>query len=144
MGFVLWIAAILSLSGQDGEEAFGLTYKLSVPIADILYEEPTLSQIEDVMLVLRQVGRVGMFLVLGMLTTLAVDAIWQKINEVNRLYIIYGFLIFFSIFDEVHKLLIPGRHCTVEEILVNIMSSFIGCVCMNLLYKICKRKKAIL
>lgn len=144
MFLLAWICVILFLSGQNGSEAFNLTYKLALPLAGCFFENPDNDRILQVMLVLRQAGRCVVFAVFGMLFNQYLDVMLAGMRQCRRRILLFGGIILFSVFDETHKLLIEGRHCTPQEILMNILSGFMGCVILYLVRKAWKpRKKTV-
>ncbi len=145
--FVTCTCFILFLSGQDGEEAFDTTYEIAKPVADVVYEEPSNDQVEDVMLVIRNSGRVIAFTVFGILLALNVH-VWTTFRWKYKAILIVVITVLFSIFDEVHKLAIEGRHCTLAEIMVNVLCSMIAglvvCFICNKFSKGCKEDKPLI
>lgn len=145
--FVACTCFILFLSGQDGEEAFDTTYEIAKPVADVVYEDPSNDQVEDVMLTIRNSGRVIAFLVFGGLLALNIH-LWTTFGWKYKAMLISIVSIVFSVFDEVHKLAIEGRHCTLAEIVVNILCSMIAglavCFVCNRFSKGCKEDKPLI
>lgn len=139
VGLVLCAAMILFLSGQSGAEAFGLTYRLALPIAGVIYDTPDYDQILAVMNVMRFLGRVMAFTVFGGLFTALVFAWGSRLSPKVKIIISLAGIIVFGIFDETHKLFIDGRHCTFAEIIVNIVCGSVGSVFV--MYVIDKRNK---
>lgn len=135
--FFACVGIILFLSGQNGSQAFWLTYRLSCPIAEIFYENPNYDQILAVMILMRKIGRCVAFSVFGAMVLMVVDMLWgQKVGW--KILIPASFIIIaFSVFDETRKLLIEGRHCTWQEIAVNIVCGLAGCL---IVYWIKRRK----
>lgn len=124
--FVAWTGGILFLSGQNGDEAFGLTYRLACPIAGIFFDHPDYDQILAVMIVMRKLGRCFFFLFFGFLWYLLVEVFAKEWNVIRKRIVILSGMVLFSVFDETHKLFIAGRHCTMEEIFINIVCGTIG------------------
>lgn len=139
VGFILCAAVILFLSGQSGAEAFGLTYRLAFPIADIIYDTPDYDQILAVMNVMRFLGRVMAFTMFGGLFTALIFAWGSRLPLRAKIIISLAGIIAFGIFDETHKLFIDGRHCTFIEIIVNVVCGFVGAVFV--MYVIDKRNR---
>lgn len=141
MLFLVWVCVILFLSGQNGSEAFRLTYNLALPIARCFYENPNNDQILVVMAVMRQAGRCMVFAIFGILFSLCLNTMFWQMKQSKRRLILIGGIILFSVFDEAHKLLIAGRHCTLQEIGLNILSGFAGCIILHYAGKIWKHEK---
>ena len=126
IGFVLCMVLILFLSGQSGSQAFELTYQLALPFANLIYDTPDYDQILVVMNVIRLVGRIAAFTVFGGFFAALVNVWGNKLPyKVKNMISVMGIMVF-SIFDETHKLFIDGRHCTITEIIVNIICGFAG------------------
>lgn len=134
--FIIWIVLILFLSGQSGSQAFGMTYELALPFANFLYGTPDYDQILVVMNAIRFTGRIVAFTGFGILfTTLVQSFKGNFFRKAKNIISIVG-IVAFAVFDETHKLLIDGRHCTMEEILVNIVCGLAGgAVAMYFIYK---------
>lgn len=126
IGFAVCMVFILFLSGQSGSQAFGLTYRLAVPIADIIYDTPDYDQILVVMNGIRFLGRVVAFTVYGGFFTALIHAWSRKLSWKTKNAICVLGIVLFGIFDETRKLLIDGRHCTLAEIIVNIVCGLAG------------------
>lgn len=128
IGFIICVTFILFLSGQSGSQAFGLTYRLAVPLAEVIYDSPDYDQLLVVMNGIRFLGRVVAFTVFGGFFTALIHAWCGKLSRITKEGISFLGIIIFGIFDETHKLLIDGRHCTLSEILVNIVCGLMGAV----------------
>jgi len=136
--FPACVGMILFLSGQNGSQAFNLTYELALPIAEMFYENPNYDQILAVMIILRKIGRCTAFTVFGGLFYVFVEVLAKEAEPKKKWGIILAGIVLFSVFDETHKLLIDGRHCTLEEIIINIVCGFAGC---GVFYRMLKRRK---
>ncbi len=126
--FIIWLVLILFLSGQSGSQAFGMTYELALPFAKILYGVPDYDQILVVMNGIRFIGRIVAFIGFGILFTVLLRSFKSKISLRLQNIILVSGIIVFAVFDETHKLLIDGRHCTIWEIILNIVCGLTGCV----------------
>lgn len=125
---IIWLAVILFLSGQSGSQAFGLTYRLALPIADVIYQSPDYDQILTVMNAVRFAGRIVAFTIFGMIFTAFIRTVGAKLPVKVRSTLSIAGIVLFGIFDEAHKMLIDGRHCTLFEIIVNIICGLAGAV----------------
>ncbi len=126
IGFIICIILILFLSGQSGSQAFGMTYRLALPIANIIYDTPDYDQILLVMNGIRLFGRVIAFTAFGVFFTALIHVWGKKLPPRVKNSLSFLGIVIFGIFDEMHKLRIDGRHCTIAEIIVNIICGFIG------------------
>lgn len=138
LSFLVCVGIILFLSGQNGSQAFWLTYHLSCPIAEIIYDNPNYDQILAVMILMRKMGRCVAFGVFGAMVLMVADVLWGKKMGWKILIPVSLVIIAFSVFDETRKLLIEGRHCTWQEIAINIVCGLAGCM---LVYGMKRRKK---
>lgn len=128
IGFAVCMLFILFLSGQSGSQAFGMTYHLALPIAGIIYDTPDYDQILVVMNGIRILGRIVVFMFFGGFFTAFVYGWGGRLTQKTKNSISVSGIVLFGIFDETRKLLIDGRHCTLGEIIVNIVCGFIGAV----------------
>lgn len=133
--FPACVGMILFLSGQSGSQAFNLTYELALPIAEKFYKNPDYDQILAVMIILRKIGRCTAFTMFGGLYYVFVETLAKEMEPKRKWCIILAGIVLFSVFDETHKLLIDGRHCTIEEIIINIVCGFVGCGIFNRVWK---------
>lgn len=138
LSFLACVGIILFLSGQNGSQAFWLTYRLSCPIAEIFYDNPNYDQILAVMILMRKIGRCVAFGVFGAMVLMVSDVLWGKKKGWRILIPASMVIVAFSVFDETRKLMIEGRHCTWQEIAINIVCGFAGCI---IVYGIKRRKE---
>lgn len=126
IGLIICTTFILVLSGQNGTEAFGMTYRLALPFAAVVYGTPDYDQILAVMNGIRFLGRIAVFTTFGVFFTTFIHT-WKNFlsQKAKTVMSVLG-IILFGIFDETHKLLIDGRHCTVIEIVVNVICGLAG------------------
>lgn len=132
------IVVILILSGQSGNQAFEMTYRMAVPFAQILYKNPDLEEIKVVMQWIRLAGRVFAFAWFGgllMYNACAIVLYWKIKHSKVWILMVFVLDVLFSIYDEAHKLFIEGRHCTLQEILLNILVSVAASVLVFLFFR---------
>lgn len=126
---LLWMLAIFLLSSQDGEQTAKASGGMAQTTAELLYQQPTEQQVDQVHVVLRKVAHIGLFFILGLLSYAAAantlgrkrpNKRWPSLILALALTSLYGF------FDEWHKQFIAGRHFDIGETILNIVCGLVG------------------
>ena len=118
---LLWLAFVLYLSHQDGEH----TAMTSLRLAErFLGWDEGIEPDEGVRMLnwkLRRIAHVVVYTVLAVLMLLTFGEIWSG-HTVTAVII----LVVIAVVDEVTKIQIEGRHCSVTDIGLNILGVAIG------------------
>lgn len=126
---VLWISIILYLSSQNGEETARMSSGFAEKLAEILYQQPSVEQVNNVHGALRKVAHISLFFILGVLSYFASGSTFRAKDLQRKLLAVvvavmitsaYGF------FDEWHKQFIAGRHFDIEETILNMFCGLAG------------------
>ena len=113
---IIWIGVTFLLSSQKGESSSAMSAELARMIRDTL-ELPMM--VKDVNHILRMSAHIFMFGTEGILLMNAL-----KKYKYRMLFSISACTAI-SVIDEAHKIMIPGRHCHPNEIVLNIISAVI-------------------
>lgn len=117
---VLWLAVIFFLSGQTGEDTASLSLTITRWLMRFL---PGVSE-AGLHSWLRKLAHVGVYFVEGALLYPALRAWLRSVGKGFFLTIAVCALI--AAADEAHKALIPGRHCSWDEAVLNVLGAFLG------------------
>lgn len=118
---LFFIGFILFLSSQNGEETAAVSAGIAGKLAEFIYKTPSESQIYGVHMIIRKSAHVVLFGILGILlsftTHFLINGGFCLKNMINA-----AVIVFFSVFDEWHKLFVDGRHFDLGESALNIIS----------------------
>ena len=139
---LVWMSLIFLLSTQNGEQTVAISSGIADWIADNLYKEPTPLQINDMHMLLRKIAHIILFSGFGFLSFYSFLIVFtSRLGLValgaSTLTVIVAF------FDEWHKAFIPGRHCHIEEALLNAVSGCIAIACCIFWHLFRKKRKKI-
>lgn len=126
---LLWMLAIFLLSSQDGEQTAKASGGMAQTTAELLYQQPTEQQVDQVHIVLRKIAHIGLFFVLGLLSYAAASNTLGRLRPNKRwpsLVLAMALTSACGFFDEWHKQFIDGRHFDAGETLLNIACGILG------------------
>ena len=138
---IVWIGVILFLSFQTGPDTAGTSLGLTEYILQFFYRgDIPQNVLEHWHMVFRLWAHPAIFFFYGTL----IMAVMMEFTGKSK--IAYGVAIFsgilLSVLTEVGKWNIPGRHCDIKEMLLNIAGVMIGTSLMLLVYLI-KRSRSV-
>lgn len=113
---VLWLVLMLYLSHQNGSDTWNTSHGLTVYLSNLLGLDA-----QWLHGVIRKLAHVGLYLILELLIVLAAVKSGAK---KPWLWALLPLAV--SLLDEGTKPLIPGRHCDLEDILLNDVGAAIG------------------
>ena len=105
------------LSHQNGPDTFNTSHGFTVWLAQLLGTDVELTHG-----VVRKIAHVGLYFVLVLLL-----CGWQALSG-RKLWIALALAVVFSVIDEGTKPLVAGRHCDIEDILLNDVGALLGYV----------------
>ena len=114
---ILWLCLMFFLSHQNGPDTFNTSHGFTVWLAQLLGTDVELTHG-----VVRKIAHVGLYFVLVLLL-----CGWQALSG-RKLWIALALAIVFSVIDEGTKPLVVGRHCDIEDILLNDVGAVLGYV----------------
>ena len=114
---ILWLCLMFFLSHQNGPDTFNTSHGFTVWLAQVLGTDVELTHG-----VVRKIAHVGLYFVLVLLL-----CGWQALSG-RKLWIALALAIVFSVIDEGTKPLVVGRHCDIEDILLNDVGAVLGYV----------------
>ena len=114
---ILWLCLMFFLSHQNGPDTFNTSHGFTVWLAQLLGTDVELTHG-----VVRKIAHVGLYFVLVLLL-----CGWQALSG-RKLWIAIVLAVVFSVIDEGTKPLVVGRHCDIEDILLNDVGTVLGYV----------------
>lgn len=144
---ILWLLFIFTLSSQNGSQTAQTSEGIAKTVAEVIYQQPSETQVNEVHFIIRKLAHVGLFFALGVLSFSASATIFGWKNKSRKcLSVVVPLTIMtaYGFFDEWQKQFIDGRHFQLDEAMLNIISGIIGiAISATILYLflIIKRKK---
>ncbi|WP_027396239.1 VanZ family protein [Anaerovibrio lipolyticus] len=114
---ILWLGLMFFLSHQNGPDTFNTSHGFTVWLAKLLGVN-----VEWLHGVVRKTAHVVLYLVLVLMI-----CGWQVLAG-RKMWLALALAIVFSVIDEGTKPLVVGRHCDIEDILLNDMGAVLGYV----------------
>lgn len=126
--FASFIGLICYLSFQNGEAAKELGKNFINNLAKWYYDAAKVSDqsLLEFTYRFRQIGRVVLFILLGVLGTATIHATFHKWNWILRTIISGIILVCIAVFTERFKIYLPTRHFSQTEMLYSIYGVLIG------------------
>lgn len=134
MGLLLLLYLVMILSFQDGDSSASETMSIAVRISRIIYENPTLDEIKTIGLMLRYVAHLGLFFVVGLVTTFVSMVIFRRYYRIFGVLLSGGICYILAYYTEYYKQFIDGRHFQMTDVGLNWLGSAAGIACMVLSY----------
>lgn len=134
MGLLLLLYLVMILSFQDGDSSASETMSIAVRISRIIYENPTLDEIKTIGLMLRYVAHLGLFFVVGLVTTFVSMVIFRRYYRILGVLLSGGICYILAYYTEYYKQFIDGRHFQMTDVGLNWLGSAAGIACMVLSY----------
>lgn len=134
IGLMLLVYFVMILSFQDGDTSTSETLNLAVMIAQRIYDNPAETEIKAVSLMIRYGAHLGLFFVVGLVTTFVSMVIFR------RYYRIFGVIgsgvicYLLAYYTEYYKQYIDGRHFQMDDVALNWYGSVAGIACMIISY----------
>lgn len=126
--YLILLAFIVYLSFSDGESAKNFGKKTIRYMAEYHYETDDIP--EEVMFTftykVRQLGRIALFIALGMLGTMTIHVTFHFWPWLLRAIISVSMLIFVAVFTERFKMYLPTRHFSDKEMVYSILGALAG------------------
>ena len=134
VGLLLLVFLVAVLSFQDGSSSSSETLSIAVRLADRIYEKPTQTEIEAVGLMLRFSAHLGLFFIVGMMTTFVSMVIFKRYFRILGVAASVMICHVLAYYMEYYKQYIVGRHFQEADVILNRYGSAAGIVCMVIFY----------
>lgn len=121
---------VVVVSFQNGTASAGITMKLAGQIARRIFENPTAGQISTTALMIRYGAHLGLFFVVGVVTTFVGMVIFRGYFRIFGV-IGAGVLCYvLAYYTEYYKQFVEGRHFQQADAALNWYGSVLGILCM--------------
>lgn len=121
---------VMAVSFQNGTTSSDITMKMAGQIARRIFEEPTQDQIATTALMIRYGAHLGLFFVVGFVTTFAGMAVFRGyyriIGVIGAGVVCYAL----AYYTEYYKQFVEGRHFQLSDAALNWYGSLAGIFCM--------------
>lgn len=134
LGLVFLLYFVMMVSFQNGVSSSGITMKLAGQIAGRIFDNPTQEQIETTSRMIRYGAHLGLFFVVGLVTTFVSMVIFRGyfriIGVLGAAFLCYVL----AYYTEYYKQFVEGRHFQLSDAALNWYGSVMGIVCMVVSY----------
>ncbi len=130
LGLLLLLYFVMIVSFQTGASSTSVTMSLARQIARRIFEHPTESQIETTSLMIRYGAHLGLFFVVGLVTTFVSMIIFRRYFRI--LGVIGSGIVCYILayYTEYYKQFVEGRHFQISDANLNWYGSLAGILCM--------------
>lgn len=127
---LLLLYFVMAVSFQNGTASSDITMKIAGQIARRIFEHPTEDQIATTALMIRYGAHLGLFFVVGFVTTFAGMAVfrgyYRMIGVIGAGVVCYAL----AYYTEYYKQFVEGRHFQQSDAALNWYGSVAGIFCM--------------
>lgn len=134
IGLMLLIYLVMILSFQDGDRSASETMNIAARISRRIYANPTEDEIRTVSLMLRYVAHLGLFFVVGFVTTFVGMVIFRRYYRIFGVFLSGGICYLLAYYTEYYKQFVEGRHFQMTDVGLNWLGSAAGIACMIVSY----------
>lgn len=134
MGLLMLLYLVIILSFQDGDSSASGTMSIAVRISQRIYTNPTEDEIRTVSLMLRYVAHLGLFFVVGFVTTFVSMVIFRRYYRILGVFLSGGICYLLAYYTEYYKQFVEGRHFQMTDVGLNWFGSAAGIACMVFSY----------
>lgn len=121
---------VMVVSFQNGTVSTSVTMRMAEQIAGRIFEHPTADQIETTALMMRYGAHLGLFFVVGFVTTFVSMVIFRGycriIGVIGAGIVCYGL----AYYTEYYKQFVEGRHFQMSDAALNWYGCVAGILCM--------------
>ena len=130
LGLLLLLYFVMIVSFQTGASSTNVTMSLARQIAGRIFEHPTENQIETTSLIIRYGAHLGLFFVVGLVTTFVSMVIFRRYFRI--LGVIGSGVVCYILahYTEYYKQFVEGRHFQISDANLNWYGSLAGILCM--------------
>lgn len=121
---------VMVLSFQNGTDSAGITMRLAEQIARRIFEQPTMDQIEATALMIRYGAHLGLFFVVGFVTTFVGMVIFRGYYRIFGVIGAGAVCYVLAYYTEYYKQFVEGRHFQQSDAALNWYGSVAGILCM--------------
>ncbi len=130
VGLMLLLYFVMIISFQTGASSSGITIRLATQIARRIFENPTKEQIETTSLMIRYGAHLGVFFVVGLVTTFVSMVIFRRYFRILGVIGSGAVCYVMAYYTEYYKQFVEGRHFQMSDATLNWYGSVAGIICM--------------
>lgn len=127
---LLLLYFVMVVSFQNGTDSAGITMRLAEQIARRIFEQPTMDQIETTALMIRYGAHLGLFFVVGFVTTFVSMVIFRGYGRIFGVIGAGAVCYVLAYYTEYYKQFVEGRHFQQSDAALNWYGSIAGIFCM--------------
>ena len=131
---MLLLYFVMRISFQEGESSINTSTYIADRIAHRIYTEPTEDEVRMIGSVLRYVAHLGLFFVVGLVTTFVSMVIFRRYYRIFGVLLSGGLCYILAYYTEYYKQFIEGRHFQQSDVVLNWYGSAAGVACMVISY----------
>ena len=121
---------VLVVSFQNGTTSTSVTMRMAEQIARRIFEQPTADQIETTALMIRYGAHLGLFFVVGFVTTFVSMVIFRGYYRIVGVIGAGAACYLLAYYTEYYKQFVEGRHFQMSDAALNWYGSVAGILCM--------------
>lgn len=130
VGLMLLLYFVMIISFQTGASSSGITIRLATQIAQRIFDNPTKEQIETTSLMIRYGAHLGVFFVVGLVTTFVSMVIFRRYYRILGVIGSGAVCYVMAYYTEYYKQFVEGRHFQMSDATLNWYGSVAGIICM--------------
>ncbi len=127
---LLLLYFVMVVSFQNGAVSTDLTMRLAEQIARRIFEQPTGDQIETTALMIRFGAHLGLFFVVGFVTTFVSMVVFRRYYRILGVIGAGAACYVLAYYTEYYKQFVEGRHFQQSDAALNWYGSVMGIACM--------------
>ncbi len=127
---LLLLYFVMVVSFQNGAVSTDLTMRLAEQIARRIFEQPTGDQIETTALMIRFGAHLGLFFVVGFVTTFVSMVVFRRYYRILGVIGAGAVCYVLAYYTEYYKQFVEGRHFQQSDAALNWYGSVMGIACM--------------
>lgn len=127
---LLLLYFVMAVSFQNGTTSSDVTIKMAAQIARRIFENPTQDQISTTALMIRYGAHLGLFFVVGFVTTFASMVIFRRYFRILGVIGAGAACYLLAYYTEYYKQFVEGRHFQLSDAALNWYGSLAGILCM--------------
>ena len=131
---MLLLYFVMRISFQEGERSINTSTYIADRIAHRIYTEPTEDEVRMIGSVLRYVAHLGLFFVVGLVTTFVSMVIFRRYYRIFGVLLSGGLCYILAYYTEYYKQFVEGRHFQQSDVVLNWYGSAAGIACMVISY----------
>lgn len=130
LGLMLLLYFVMIVSFQSGDTSNNVTMRLAYQIAQRIFEHPTQDQIKTTSLMIRYGAHLGLFFVVGLVTTFVSMVIFRRYFRILGVIASGAVCYILAYYTEYYKQFVEGRHFQLSDATLNWYGSLAGILCM--------------